>query len=71
MRDWCKEMPPGTLLVSRDDRSVMALVVCTRQFKRAIHMMVLTNRSELRELSYSLDLGDIGGFYDIWFKVLT
>lgn len=70
MRDWCKEMPPGTLLVSKDDRTIMALVVCVRSPPGdMVHMIVLTNRSELRELSCSFYLG--ASFYDTWLKVLT
>lgn len=73
VRDWCKELPPGTLLVCKADRSVMALVICIRleignvdppRFS-VTHMTVLTNRSELKESSSSF------GFYDAWFKVLT
>ena len=70
MRDWQQELPPGTLLVGRFDRSY-AMVVHVRTEKLPIgweqlHVLVLTSRGQLVDINLQPKF-----FYDSWLKVLT
>lgn len=70
MRDWLKELPPGTLLCRKVDK-VFALVINVRVQSLPIgwtqlHLMLLTNQCQLTEVSVNTDV-----FYDSWLKVLT
>lgn len=70
MRDWLKELPPGTLLCGKVDK-VFALVISVRIQSLPIgwhqlHILALTSACELKEISVSTTV-----FYDSWLKVLT
>lgn len=73
MRDWHKEVPPGTMLCRKADR-MLALVISVRVVQypaspgswHQVHTLLLTTRGELME-----DNREVGVFYDHWMKVLT
>lgn len=70
MRDWLKELAPGTLLCRKVDK-VFALVINVRTQSLPIgwtqlHLMLLTSPGELTEVSVNTEV-----FYDSWLKVLT
>lgn len=68
MRDWTKELPPGTLLCRKRDK-VFALVVSIRVQTypgpwTQLHLLILTCLGELLDLDI-----ESGVFYDSWLKV--
>lgn len=70
MRDWHKELPPGTLLCRKKDH-VFALVISVRAQSypgpwTQLYLLVLTCVDELLDLDI-----ESSEFYRQWFKVLT
>lgn len=70
MRDWHKELPPGTLLCRKKDH-VFALVISVRAQAypgpwTQLYLIVLTCVDELLDLDI-----ESGEFYRQWYKVLT
>lgn len=70
MRDWRKELPPGTLLCRKKDK-VFALVISIQVESypgpwTQLMLIVLTSAGELLDLNI-----ESGVFYDSWLKVLT
>lgn len=70
MRDWCRELPPGTLICGKVDK-VFALVLSISVQSMPgpwdqLHLLVLTSRGELREIDM-----ESFNFYQSWLKVLT
>ena len=69
MRDWFRELPPGTLLCGKMDR-MFALVLHVRVQElpnwTQLNVLVLTSKAQLVETSLSSE-----SFYDRWLKVET
>ena len=70
MRDWCRELPPGTLLCRKKDR-VLAMVISIRVQSypgpwTQLYLLVVTALGELLDIDI-----ESGVFYDSWLKVLT
>ena len=69
MRDWQRELPPGTLLCGKLDH-MFALVINVRVQQlpqwTQLYVLVLTSRAQLLESSLSTE-----SFYDRWLKVET
>ena len=70
MRDWRKELPPGTLLCRKADK-VFALVISVNVIDypgpwHQLHLVLLTSQGQIIE-----DNREVGVFYDQWLKVLT
>jgi hypothetical protein len=70
MRDWLKELPPGTMLFHKSER-VFALVIQVRiehlpaGWER-MQLLVLSSSCQLQEFNF-----EASNFYDQWYKVLT
>ena len=68
MRDWRKELPPGTLLCRKSDQ-VFAIVINVDVTSypgpwHQLHLLVLTAKGELIESSI-----ETGDFYVHWLRV--
>lgn len=70
MRDWYRELPPGTLLCRKKDR-VFAIVISIQVQTypgpwTQLYLLIITALGELLDLDI-----ESSTFYDNWLKVLT